>query len=612
MMLFAQALVRVCEQCSKNHDFEEQIFSKGSPLRTKVPILALEVLSKLLLAQEANGSWNDGCEVTSYAIIALAALSRLPWIQQSNDSRLSTAVERGQAYLLANRHLWRDGSHMWVEKVTYTSPVLSEAYCISAAWVKPVASQPHYLSSLVCNEKLNHMLCKAGSLLALTPLIAPLSPETLRLAELQAAYLLEDLIGQKRLAVFSSQPSPSQKHLAIVPLIWTACNAISNSGTQNLNILLEMTTFSELVYQTDHYIESVVERNTEPRLFGRIIDLVHDRCAGMAKRADGCQSTLKSHLPASVIGDEHPLRDIEDTLSRLLDYVLSHPMVKQSSLVLQKRLTRELESFLVAHLTHATDNHHFREQLKTAGMTNGGSTPNGSASCISKDETGKNGSLESEQSIIVPQFADVDRSFYSWLHSTSANTTSGPLAFVFYQCLSAVPIASSKLSSAPITTWANGKGISIFDSSPRVAYLAEDLSRHLSSMCRLYNDLGSLSRDTTERNLNSINFPEFHSSETALGGLPSSIRTSRYCCRETQSLDVKEAKQELMFIAEYERRCLQMATCELEKELIAEIGGRSADIMRSIMLFVNVTDCFGLVYVQKDLTAHIDRASTSV
>lgn len=32
---------------------------------------------------------------------------------------------------------------------------------------------------------------------------------------------------------------------------------------------------------------------------------------------------------------------------------------------------------------------------------------------------------------------------------------------------------------------------------------------HLGRMCRQYNDYGSLARDQEERNLNSLNFPEF-------------------------------------------------------------------------------------------------------
>lgn len=58
--------------------------------------------------------------------------------------------------------------------------------------------------------------------------------------------------------------------------------------------------------------------------------------------------------------------------------------------------------------------------------------------------------------------------------------------------------------------------------------------------------------------------------------------------------------------AEYERRGMNMALAELEQELSAAVCQTWADeVMKLVRLFVNVTDLFGQVYIQKDLTARI-------
>lgn len=54
--------------------------------------------------------------------------------------------------------------------------------------------------------------------------------------------------------------------------------------------------------------------------------------------------------------------------------------------------------------------------------------------------------------------------------------------------------------------------------SARTAYLAEDVCRHLATLCRLYNDLGSAACDADEGAGNSLKFPEFFFREVALNG----------------------------------------------------------------------------------------------
>jgi hypothetical protein len=150
--------------------------------------------------------------------------------------------------------------------------------------------------------------------------------------------------------------------------------------------------------------------------------------------------------------------------------------------------------------------------------------------------------------------------YHNWARSTGANHTSCPYSFVFYLCL----ISKPQQDLAGV----------------RQCYFLEDACRHLATMCRQYNDFGSVSRDRQEQNLNSINFPEFE------------------ICTEEGHMDLEameaRRKRELLEIAEYERRCLDTALAELEQCL-------DPSLLSKIKLFVHVTDLYGQIYVARDI-----------
>ena len=107
-------------------------------------------------------------------------------------------------------------------------------------------------------------------------------------------------------------------------------------------------------------------------------------------------------------------------------------------------------------------------------------------------------------------------------------------------------------------------------------YFANDLCRHLATMCRMYNDYGSVRRDRVEDNLNSVDFAEFQAEGSA-----------------------DEAKKALFSLAEYERECLAIALVRLQ-----QAGGQADNWQRKmavIRLFCDVTDLYGQLYVVRDM-----------
>lgn len=121
--------------------------------------------------------------------------------------------------------------------------------------------------------------------------------------------------------------------------------------------------------------------------------------------------------------------------------------------------------------------------------------------------------------------------------------------------------------------------------SPKQKYLAEEVVVHLSTLCRMYNDYGSVGRDREERKLNSINFPDFdvdHGPDATEGNV------------ESGEMREKRRKGDLMALAEYERECLDHSLRRLE----GEVDGA---VMEKLRLFVNVTDLYGQIYVARDI-----------
>ena len=112
-------------------------------------------------------------------------------------------------------------------------------------------------------------------------------------------------------------------------------------------------------------------------------------------------------------------------------------------------------------------------------------------------------------------------------------------------------------------------------------------------MTRLYNDYASIARDQAESNLNSINFPEFHSEkegDATEAGLPI---TGEIRARNT-----------LLGLAQYERNCVR-TSFQILVETLGETTASAVKLQDALTLFVGVTNLFADMYVAKDLTNRV-------
>ncbi|KAK3485191.1 uncharacterized protein B0T23DRAFT_436094 [Neurospora hispaniola] len=648
MMLLSQSLATLFDTMAANPSLEASIFQLAPELQEQIPMTSLHVLTKVLGSQGLDGSWANGiAEVTAYGILTLSWLSHLPWIQQLGRMHgvnfITASIESGKAFLEAHKHDWKKGQYLWIEKVTYASPVLCEAYCLAAAVIPvpdftgltgDVDGQVVYRTkeSLFVSEGLLKGVLKAGQLMSLTPLFRDLAPQLLRVAEMQACYALGFLQRKrKELGIFPATGG-DEKYMAFIPLTWTASNALrvqatagyghGHSGGLSNYVLQEMMVLSMLNYQVDEYMETAVERD--------FLGFYSGSWGSLEAVREAIGQVFEEFAPPgrkrSIWGDaDHTptnLKEIRSTLSRYVRHILLHPAVRSAPASVQARLRNEMHTFLLAHVQHAADNIHFAAASNQAcqvdnlnsweretGLPSPPITephdpssppPSKRRRLASSSSSSYSSSSHKTQEQQPKIFAPTDsRTFYSWVRTTSADHTSCPFSFTFYTCLlsHSHPYNSNKTEN-------------LFNQDARTSYVAEAMVRSLASLCRMYNDYGSIARDASEGNLNSVNFAEFHLATAGGAGKRAYGSIGKGCCsdgnqnggeEEEEEEKKKKAKEELMWVAEYERRGLERT--------LGELGGLvgNGEMMEKVKLFVDVTDLYGQIYVVRDIGVGVKR-----
>ncbi|KAI0867092.1 hypothetical protein F4860DRAFT_521219 [Xylaria cubensis] len=235
-------------------------------------------------------------------------------------------------------------------------------------------------------------------------------------------------------------------------------------------------------------------------------------------------------------------------LSRFITHVLENPAVQSASPWDKQHVKRRLHTFLLAHVTQNEDNCRF------AGTQTQGT------------------------------YTEARDTFFHWVRTTSADHTSCPYSFAFISCLISSSLAPGR-DCFPTTTQ---------------KYLAEAMCWRLATMCRMYNDYGSVERDKLEGNLNSVNFPEFQV-------------TSNTTEVTRKSLIAGDSRKDtLLAFAEYERKDLDEIVSRLEGEIdsaetSSEFKAHEKRKMAILRMFIDVTDLYGQIYVIRDIATRMKK-----
>ncbi|KAF2704102.1 hypothetical protein K504DRAFT_390797 [Pleomassaria siparia CBS 279.74] len=485
-MLSAQALSRLLE-LSDSESFHSLPFElKGF----KIQITLSRIAWQLLHSQALDGSFGNGCdEVTAYAILALVALTSSYAGLSGVEKELSVAIKAASNFLQVHVGQW-EPRRIWIEKVTYSSDLLTRAYCLTALH-QSVEHDGRPRPETAVENKEGIELC---GLFRSVPLFvhAERGDPMLRLALVESQPFLVHL-EQNRFDVFPEPPKVNEKYLRVIPFAWTACNYLTGSPLP-ATTLMDMMKISLLNYQADEYIEMLIPhcKPHEVIMIRRKLDELLEEPLETTSEPDSRPSKRHCSDNDERHGKSHrSINTILTTFLIYIDRVLNCPHVREAARSHRELVRREIIGYLQA-------------QISTVGA---------------RSRLGQDGNQSS---------------FFDWIHTSGARDTSCPFSFAYYLCL-VIYASDANVSTTTSKPMALKKRTTI---SFEADYLLKDVCGSLSRICRMYNDYGSVRRDQEEGNLNSVDFFFEYQNEVTGGH---------------ESLLKEEAKGALRLLADLER-----------------------------------------------------------
>ena len=551
MMLLAEALVNLL-----------QLWDKGTLkllpeplLRDFIPLVLIQILNRTLLTQSDKGGWptDESPEISAYAILTLVAVSTLPWFDLLG-TEIQLALEAGWRFLSQSQHEWTKPCYIWIEKVTYGSSNFSEAYCLAAMNArKPPGAWSDRVKNLV------HI--PAGSIYKISEFLSTMEVYQGEPIWKLKASALEGNAFLPRLKsagdnILKGQKGAKKEYFNYIPMTWATVNNLKGVF-MDADLLLEMMVLTVCNFRVDEYMENVV------------VNIIHDESdLGQAKAIIRMLCTQDEVGNSETRKDPHkalaePINGNGDNFDKIIELEQSSDLVSFKAVIGhyvkallyrlrirhaspsdQSQLRSELQAFLLSHIHQIQDNARFS----------------------------KGSSLPATTEAV---FLNPCTTYYAWAHTIGAVSVSCPFSFAFFACL----LGSSSLQRG--------------DCFPLICrkYLAADLCAHLAVMSRMYNDYGSITRDRLEANINSINFPEFHT----------------YPVNDPEAKE-PDLKANLLALAQYERKCADT----IAEKLVAELRTNSGDgaKARGLTLFVGVTGLYADMYVAKDFSDPKRRAKS--
>ncbi|KAH7081738.1 Ent-kaur-16-ene synthase [Paraphoma chrysanthemicola] len=528
---FTELLCQVAVEAIPKETFDQETLSK-------VPICLFQACLRILMEQKANGSWDSQPEESCYAVLALVNTGRLE-LFQALDSQTKSAVYRATAFLQTKE--WAFNDHDWTSKTAYRSTIVAEAYMLAAMKASSKFSSG-YVAAVGHGQRHPPPSKRAKAFVQLigkTEMFSSTAEWKIQ-AFSQESALFVPLLRTHRLRVLDRDHIgvSTDHYLDMIPFTWIGCNNRSRTYASN-SFLFEMMIISMLGYQVDEFMEAVASpafrKNTGElhHLIDNVICETNDTFRaltaqgirgmtwsgpryGLYEQVDTPEASAPAAGNEPVVDDPLNRGTTKEFLRRFFQYVLNHPHVRNASFQDQSTLWREMRAFMHAHVIQIADN------ARRAGPLSG-------------------------------------RTFLDWVRTTAADHVACAYSFAFACCMISASL---------------GGGDTVFAAVKEI-YLAEAVTRHMATMCRMCNDIGSVERDSTEGNTNSVDFPEF------ANGCPVSVQ-----------------KAALSELAAYERTCLMYTIDKISKGSTFR-----SEKWKLCVFFADVTDLYDQLYIIRDLSS---------
>lgn len=540
-MLLVECLVEM-QRLSKTGAL---VHPTGPLMESSGPVTIIQILGQILSAQGADGGW--GCtETTAYALLALHASVDLPYLHVLSPE-IRFAVAQGLKALSLTLDAGPEPQNLWVGKVASSSQELFKAY-VSAAMRVNHAEQNY------SDDDGDSMKEQAQRIVAFSKFFSGLEHLSGEKSFMIKGSILEGSYYKPLLKAMRTQIFPqtsakeADKYLDYIPIMW-----ILSSTGRKLNAppeyLFDMMVLSMFVFLVDEYMESTIAHFSEDEfvVLEEALREIHPITTPslMNPSLPGFQLDLEGLGTARAPDARYRSPGVQAAIRVFRSFalaVMKYPQVSNASPSDIVELRSETQNYLLYHIMQLKDNARLMRQEHDPDQ--------------------------------ITRFQTPRTSYPTWLHTIGAGHISGPFAFAFLQCL----MGGSVRGGGDCFTTVKQK------------LMAYNMNRHIGSFSRMYNDYGSVLRDRDERNLNSINFPEFFLHHRR--GIHTNITA------------IYESKATLLAAAQYERKCASDFAKVLFQELEAEnTAGRT--IALYLKVYLGACEQFADMYLTKDVTNRV-------
>jgi hypothetical protein len=253
-MLMSKSLVKLLETWDK----ELLPGLDGDLIRDELPLVLFQALSRTLQRQRTNGFWGrtDSPEETAYSLLAIATLASLPFVRPV-DEDIENAIRKGRAALESLTGAVSTAEYLWIEKVTYSSPILCETYILAALNATNKLDKPVYKNQptdVINMKKVKKFLPFYQKLLT----IGTLPAWRIRISLMEGC-LFAPFLSKVRFQVFPARSTDNfeEKYWDNIRFTWCCVNSIDLTFA-SADFIVQWMTISYLNYQGDEYMEAVV------------------------------------------------------------------------------------------------------------------------------------------------------------------------------------------------------------------------------------------------------------------------------------------------------------------------------------------------------------------
>lgn len=477
-------------------------------------IVLFQILTRTLQQQNEDGSWGKigSREETAYAIITLSNVDSLPFVTPV-AGQIESAISRGRKYLKSINAL---------DAVTLTSSdyiwkgkisYAVENVCHSYVLAALYTPVPQYLLGPRVSALVNAPAKRVGSFAKFYARLPMFAGvPTWKIK----AWLIEGYLFLPDLQKMRSGMFSRKGMDDDKYFEYLPFSWTGPNGLESIyagaQTLFDMMMISLVNYQIDGFFDSVVARG----------DLF--TVAQLRRTIERLFIGLRNGLSRDAVNGVETLgeldREIYYQLKDIFQFVMTYPRIQNASANDKAQLQLELKSYLLAHTNQCEDS----IKLRRGDGQKTYSTP--------------------------------PSTYMRWVRNTAADQMSSPYTFAFMICLL-------------------GNGEDYLPTS-EIKYIAQDCCTHVSVICRMFSDYGSLERDRKGCNLNSMFFPEFDGAQKAEATL----------------------RAELIRLTKYEKKCLALSF----EELKVACGERHRRLYEMLRLFYNANEIYTEVYEIRDVS----------